>query len=293
MSREFQGKSLEDIAEITCVRRAYLQAIEEMRLDALPSRPFTVGYIRAFANALGLDGEVAVARFKREEPIDEAAPLPEPVGVRKQSNPRIGVFVGVGAAILVAIVAWNVVQHAMTREAPPATAAAAPKAAQVVAQRAGPAETLSLGAPLPPPVESTTPAPYETPGLAAAAAADGSADAAEAAAKLAKAQAAAKPPTPPVALPAVFKADGAVYGAAPDTSMVTVQARKAASIIVRGEDGAVYFARQLSAGEAYRAPQLKGLTIDVSDPAAFQVFVSGQTKGLLPANQVLVSKLEG
>ncbi|HMP62440.1 MAG TPA: helix-turn-helix domain-containing protein, partial [Phenylobacterium sp.] len=54
-AREFRGLSLQDVADSTCIRRAYLAAIEEMRLDDLPSRPFTVGYIRAYAKALGLD----------------------------------------------------------------------------------------------------------------------------------------------------------------------------------------------------------------------------------------------
>src|SRR5262245_21973194 len=55
--REFKGLSQDDVAEATRVRRAYLAAIETMRLEALPSRPFTIGYVRAYAEALGLDAE--------------------------------------------------------------------------------------------------------------------------------------------------------------------------------------------------------------------------------------------
>jgi hypothetical protein len=40
-----------------------------------------------------------------------------------------------------------------------------------------------------------------------------------------------------------------------------------------------------------RIPQMSGLTIDVSNAQDLQVFVSGQSHGLLPANQVLASKL--
>ena len=39
--REAKKLSLTDIADRTCVRRAYLQAIEELNIDQLPSRPFT------------------------------------------------------------------------------------------------------------------------------------------------------------------------------------------------------------------------------------------------------------
>ena len=74
-------------------------------------------------------------------------------------------------------------------------------------------------------------------------------------------------------------------------SVVTVQAIKAGALIVRGQDGSVYFARQLAKGEAYRVPNLAGLTLDVSSPQDFQVFVAGQSRGVLPSTQVLASKL--
>ena len=62
---------------------------------------------------------------------------------------------------------------------------------------------------------------------------------------------------------------------------------------MRGADGSVYFARQLAKGEAYRAPPLSGLVVDVSEPPAFQVFVDGRSRGLLSANQTSLSRLAG
>ena len=130
---------------------------------------------------------------------------------------------------------------------------------------------------------------YETPGLDVAAAAGGSADAV-----IASNQARARNPeaaVDPTDLPTAFKADGAVYGTPPQAATVVLQARESAALIVRGADGSVYFARQLAAGEAYGAPQMKGLVIDVSEPTAFQVFVGGQTRGLLTSTQTPVSRL--
>ena len=285
--RETRGLSLESVAEITRIRRAYLAAIEEMRLEQLPSRPFTIGYVRAYANALGLDGEAAVERFKLDEPTPDTA-LREPVGVGREKDPRLTLILVVGTLMIGAIVLWNVAQRAMSDEAPRTQQALRPAA---ISQAAAPAGPVSLGAPLPAPVESTTPAPYETPGLADATAAGGSADAALAARKAARANPESQPAPPPESLPPAFVASGTVYGAEPGASVVTLQARKSASLIVRGVDGAVYFARQLSAGEAYRAPTLKGLTVEVSDPAAVQVFVGGQSKGLLPATTASLEKL--
>ena len=275
--REFRKLSLEAVADTTRVRRAYLQAIEEMKLDKLPSRPFTIGYIRAYAEALDVDAEVAVERFKAEEPVlDE--PLRAPVGVNNDRDPRLMAIVFGGIVIVAAIVLWNIAQRAMSESAPPSPTAPEKAAAKALdAQKAGP---VALGAPLPAPVESTTPAPYETPGLAEAGE-DGVNHSAPAAIG-------AKPVGAPVVdlatLPARFQPQGKIYGAAAgQPSGVTLQALKSASLIVRGTDGSVYFARQLGPGEAYRAPQLAGLTVETSEPDSIQVFVAGQSKGVLPA----------
>jgi cytoskeletal protein RodZ len=282
--REFRKLSLEAVADTTRVRRAYLAAIEDMQLHKLPSRPFTIGYIRAYAQALGVDAEAAVERFKAEEPmLDE--PLRNPVGVQNTGDPRLLAIIAGVIVIVVAIVLWNIAQRSMSAAAPPSPTAPAKATAQALdAVKAGP---VSLGAPLPAPVESTTPPAYETPGLAEAGP-DGVNHSAPA--KLgvkADGEAAVDPAT----LPPVFTANGKIYGATPQqTSIVTLQALKSASLIVRGADGSVYFARQLAAGEAYRAPQLAGLSVDVSEPDSFQVFVAGQSKGVLPAPQVALGK---
>jgi len=283
--REFRKLSLEAVADTTRVRRAYLQAIEEMQLDKLPSRPFTIGYIRAYAEALGTDAEVAVERFKAEEPVlDE--PLRAPVGVNNDRDPRLMAIVLAGIMIIAAIVLWNIAQRAMTESAPPSPTAPEKAAAKALdAQKAGP---VALGAPLPAPVESTTPAPYETPGLAEAGE-DGVNHSAPAAIGVRPdGQAAVDVAT----LPPRFEPQGKIYGATADQpSSVTLQARKSASLIVRGGDGSVYFARQLAPGEAYRAPQLAGLSVDTSEPDSIQVFVGGQSKGVLPAARAALGAL--
>jgi len=289
-AREFRGLNLQQLADSTRIRRSYLAAIEEMRLDELPSRPFTIGYIRAYAAALGLDGDAAVERFRRDEPATDTA-LRAPVGVEEGKDPRLTMAIGGGLLVIAAIVLWNVAQHAMSQDAPPPHTA--PASAINKAKLAAPQGPVSLGAPLPAPVESTTPTPYETPGLDIATAAGGSSDAVEAAKKAAAANPALKPEEPPPTLPPTFIAKGAIYGAQPAASTVTLQARKGVSLIVRGQGGAVYFARQLSAGEAYRVPSLAGLTLEVSDPAGFQVFVGGQSKGLMPAATISATKLAG
>src|ERR1700736_4766509 len=67
-AREALGLTLDEISETTRVRVRHLEAVETGRLDQLPSRPFTIGYVRAYAKALGLDADATAARFRTEHP---------------------------------------------------------------------------------------------------------------------------------------------------------------------------------------------------------------------------------
>ena len=80
-----------------------------------------------------------------------------------------------------------------------------------------------------------------------------------------------------------FNPRGAVYGAPATASQVVIQAKKAGALVVRLGDGQALFARQMAAGEAWRAPMGVSATIDVSDPAAFDVYLNGEHGGILPA----------
>ena len=91
--------------------------------------------------------------------------------------------------------------------------------------------------------------------------------------------------------PTPFVAKGAVYGASAAQATVILQASRPGSLVIHGADGAVYFAKELAAGEAYRVPAVDGLSVDVSDPLAFNYFVAGVLKGPMPAAQAQISQL--
>ena len=282
--REYYRLSIEDVALATCVRAPTWPGVEEMRLDDLPSRPFVIGYVRAYAEALGLDPDRAAARLKMEFP-DDHQPLRAPVGVAKESDRRLRPMIIGGVMVITAFIAWNVAQRAVSKTAPAANAGTEVAASSAKVKATAPKGPISVGAPLPAPQESTLPAPYVTPGLAPASA-DGSATSA-----VKVDPKAAVPPAPPVPVGAPFAPHGSVYGAPAAQSVVTLQATKSASLIIRGANGTVYFAHQLAAGEAYRAPQTAGLTVEASDPAVVNVFVGGLLKGPLPAAQMPISRL--
>jgi cytoskeletal protein RodZ len=286
--RQRQGLSLQDVADATRVRRNYLESLEAMRLDELPSRPFTLGYVRAYAQVLSLDPEAAIARFKEDFP-DKIEPLRPPVGVRKGKDGRLQLLAGGMVVVIAAIVTWNVARHAMADDAPPPPAV--PETAQLEAAASAnvaPSGVLSVSAAEPAPQDSNLPKPYLPPGLRPApdAAASGTPGASTAAPTAIEAAARASEEAP-----ASFTPKGAVYGAAAGLSTVTLQARKSVSLVMHNPDGSVAFLRQLSTGEAYRVPAGQALSFDVSDPAAVNVYVGGMLHSGLPAAKGPVSSL--
>ncbi|NBB64397.1 helix-turn-helix domain-containing protein [Pseudomonas sp. ODNR1LW] len=272
-ARELSGKSLAELAAETKVHTRFLIALEQNDWSSLPSRVFAIGYVRGYAAALGLDEQLAVERFKRESP-DTSAPLRAPIGVAfedvKRYSPRI--IAGV-AVVALAVVGWNIFQRVNLIQAPqPSDISSVPESWSLGAVP-GQQALINLGAPRAAPPDQTTPALYITPGLEAQLT---GVDPNDPAVIAAAAQANAAP------VQKAFNPRGAVYGAPATASQVVIQAKKSGALVVRLADGQALFARQMAAGEAWRAPLGVSAVIDVSDPAAFDLYLNGEYGGVLP-----------
>jgi hypothetical protein len=277
-AREALGLGPDDIAQATRVRSAHIAAIEAFDLAALPARPFVVGYVRAYAQALGLNAEAVVARFHAEAPAVDGK-LRAPGGVRRDALGGVRWLLLSGAVVAGAVVVWNVTRRAELREAKPDRAASVITAAPPPA--VGPAQ---IGAPLPTPPEATTPPVYITPGLQPPDAAKADPDPPRHAAPPGLTDAA------PGTIGAPFVAAGAVYGAGGGASGLILQARAPTSLVVR-DAGGVQFARLLAAGEAWRSASTAGLIADVSVPKSVEVFVDGASRGRLTRPQTELARL--
>lgn len=281
IAREHSGRSLAELSSLTRVPARYLTALEQNDFSTLPNRVFSIGYVRAYASSLGLDEQLAVERFKRESP-DPSVPLQAPVGVAfeevRRYSPRV---IAAGLALVMAVVGWNVFQRVSLMRAPqPSDLAAVPESWTLGAVPGQPA-ALSLSAPRPAPPDQTVPALYVTPGLEA------QLTGVDPASPEAAAAASAAPP-----VQRAFNPRGAIYGASANASQVVIQARKAASLVVRMADGRVLFARQLAPGDAWRAPAGVAAEVDVSSHYSdFDVYLNGEHGGTLTAERTPLSQL--
>ena len=78
------GKDLQAIAGLLHIRYTYLVAIEDGRFEDLPGQAYAIGFVRAYAEHLGLDGDEIVRRYKEENAgvrrkasLDFPLPAPE------------------------------------------------------------------------------------------------------------------------------------------------------------------------------------------------------------------------
>jgi len=92
--RELRYVSLDDVAERTKISRRYLEAIEEGQYDRLPGETFVRGFIRSYAQSVGLDPEDTLLRYNQSRIVHGAPPLQQSAhswqGVRGMSAPCCG-----------------------------------------------------------------------------------------------------------------------------------------------------------------------------------------------------------
>lgn len=105
--REARSRRKVDLVDVEAaikIRVRYLQAIENEEWDALPGGAYTRGFIRTYANYLGLDGERLAEDYRRgAEPQGDRVPKrvePVPTGARKGGS-RFSGRVAVAAVVVV------------------------------------------------------------------------------------------------------------------------------------------------------------------------------------------------
>jgi cytoskeleton protein RodZ len=111
-ARYRQQLELSEVELATKIRSRYLQALEEENFEALPAQTYVKGFLRTYADYLGLDGQLYVDEYNSRYAIGEDEPR-EPVVVRRSTSvhqrhrhlERRGVLLGLGViAVLCAFI---------------------------------------------------------------------------------------------------------------------------------------------------------------------------------------------
>jgi len=99
--REQQNKSLPQAAQELCIRVEHLQALEQDNSEQLPGRVYAIGFVRTYAEYLGLDGQKLTYLFKTHilEKLDKEN-LTLPIAIKDHQTPSPWVLSGCLAFII-------------------------------------------------------------------------------------------------------------------------------------------------------------------------------------------------
>lgn len=102
-AREESRQNLKDVAERLRIRHQFLEAIEDGRYQDLPGAAYATGFVRAYAEYLGLDGLEVARRFKEEGALSKmGTDLSFPIPSAESGLPSRGLLVA-GVALMAAV----------------------------------------------------------------------------------------------------------------------------------------------------------------------------------------------
>ncbi len=248
-AREKFGWTLADMSAHLRIRIPYLEAIEDGRIGDLPGNAYAVGFVRAYAQSLGLDPDEIARRFRSEAAeVNRKTELAFPAPVPERGVPALAVVL-VGAIIAVGgYAAWyrmsgdqhpshEVVQQVPDRLVPLVTTKPDPVA-----------DAVPSATPAPTATATTTPTPTPSPTMPAAVA------------------------TPATATPSVPPR--------PDGGRIAIHAKTNLYVEVKDNTGAMVFHHRFKPDETEDippAPPGKTLIMATEDAGGTELVVDGVT----------------
>ncbi len=107
-ARVHYGRSIADVERDLRIRAEQINAIETGNLEELPARVYAIGFVRSYAEYLGLDAGVMVGLFKEQSSGQQQAPeLHFPVTAAESKTPPVWLVVLSLIALVGLINGWN------------------------------------------------------------------------------------------------------------------------------------------------------------------------------------------
>jgi len=262
-ARESQNVSIDRIAEETRISTRFLMAIENEQFDVLPGGIFNRGFIRTYAERLGVDPEEAIRLYEKSARAVEAEPVRQETPKATGNTTKIPVYYAAVAVLLILFVGFYI----WTRPSEPSISTA-------VAASPAPAETPT--APIPAPSANPVTPPTELP---------------------ASTKPAATTPQPgPIAVPsAAVKPPAAVVAAAPSVPPSTGAAANSPVVIelqvseeswfqLAADGNSVVAGEVLPVGATRRYTANSSMDVSIGNASGIKLRVNGQPVSYLGRN---------
>ena len=277
--RERLGWRLPDVAQGLRIRLIFLEAIERGELAALPGPAYQTGFIRSYAQALGLDADEILRRFRdsggmgsppRTE-LSFLAPVPD------RALPTNGIVLMCAALVVLGYGLWylhTTHERRLAQNIPSVPVQLAPLALPAKPPAPLKTATTSPKKPAPTPASGTkTVVVKATPAMGAPA--------------TAKPTPVAPTPALPAAAPTTKPTPG--LPAAPLISGKTIVASANAWVEVQDATGNILFSKLLHAGQRWPVPDEAGLTLITGNAGGTEIIKNGKTGQPLGANGAVVT----
>jgi cytoskeleton protein RodZ len=283
--RKALGLDLADVAAALRIKPAYLSAIEAGLPDHLPGHTYAIGFMRAYADYLGLDSAEVLRRFKQESTAFARKPdlsFPMPLGER--SVPDVGMLL---VALILALCGYGTWYYLSTgeRSRPQRVAEVPvellpPKPEQRPKDLTVPHSMEALAAPPVTASAADPPAPSDT-ASAASAPAGLPATAAIPTSSRTLTKPAAASGLPPdhsedlTQTAAIARAPQSSSGAADASTRIAIRAIADSWVQIRDASQSVLLRRVLKAGESYDVPDRSGLSMRTGNAGGLNITVDG------------------
>lgn len=268
-----KGYKTVDIAKKLCIRRLYLDAIEEGNYEEIPEFPYGIGFIRSYADYLGLNSSDIIQLYKEETQMAQSSKNMYVLEPQAEATMPSKKYLLISLlALLLVYVLWFIYSESQSTDEMPAVAEVSSSAelsdlplvvedytvnAENQADRTSPA-TLPL-------IDATAPLSVDTQQVVVTNEAFDTA-----------------PAVVEVAKPVVEKTD----------SRVVVKVQRDTWVEVK--DGTkLYISKVLNAGESYNVPAGNGMILSVGKTEGVEVFVDGKLTPVVSNNKKMGIALDG
>ncbi len=304
-----RGDDLAAISRVLKIRRDHLEALEEDRLEALPGRAYAVGFVRSYAEYLGLDAAQCVERYKLE--IAGRSDNITPVHVIEEDEhrrlPQGWVIVAGVVLLLLAYGAYRLVVSAdemLTQPVTPAPPQAAITKKSVVATSpvipaANPTGITGSATPVGPTGNTATIGNQPAGAVPMTGAPTGTIAGSVPPQQQVIANGTPRPntfaqPNQATVLPGPQVAalpPGQIFGAQNRNPRLILRVHVATRILVQGPKKAVFINRTLKPGDTYQVPNMVGLTLTTPNGGAVELDLDGQAMGFAGHDQQMTEAL--
>jgi hypothetical protein len=107
-ARVRRGLELAQVAAETRIRTRYLRALEEERFERIPGSVYAKGFLRAYADHLGLDSQLFLDEYNARFSVEETLPMPSQLQLRPRPlRPYLAAAAILLVAVAGALLAWQ------------------------------------------------------------------------------------------------------------------------------------------------------------------------------------------